>query len=203
MEKIRNQVELCGVLSGKPEFSHIGRNEAYYSFPLCVERLSGVEDTINVIVRKKLLETTEIAESRRISVLGELRSYNNRSGIGNKLVITVFAHSIEFTDEEDKNIVRLSGTICKQPNLRRTPMGREICDLMIAVNRRYGRSDYLPCIAWGRIAKEAGDMSVGTDLDILGRIQSRNYIKTDGEEIIEKTAFEVSVIELAEVDDLK
>ena len=131
---------------------------------------------------------------------GELRSFNNKSGKGSKLVISVFAREISFTGEEDKNSVILIGTLCKPPNLRRTPMGREICDLMLAVNRKYGRSDYLPCIAWGRNAELASTWSVGKEIKITGRIQSRKYIKIENGEGIEKVAFEVSVISFEDTD---
>ena len=129
-------------------------------------------------------------------MLGELRSFNNKSGEGARLVITVFAKEIILCDDEDCNVIRLIGTLCKKPNLRTTPMGRDICDLMLAVNRKYGRSDYLPCIAWGIKAREAADWDVGTTVSLEGRIQSRTYIKLIDDVPVEKTAFEVSVIEI-------
>lgn len=196
MERTNNIVELCGVLTGRPEFSHAVRNEIYYVFPLGVERLSGTVDTINVIVKNELLEQVEVSEKERVFVRGELRSFNNKSGCGNRLVITVYAQELEFTDREDKNSVFLTGTLCKKTNLRKTPMGREICDMMLAVNRRYGRSDYLPCIAWGQLAETAAEWDVGTEISLRGRIQSRKYIKTEDNTAVEKTAFEVSAVEI-------
>jgi single-strand DNA-binding protein len=193
LEKTTNFVELRGVLAGRPELSHSSRNEEYYTFPLEVERLSGTPDTVNIVVRRELAEQQPIEEKARIYVRGELRSFNNKSGVGNKLIITVFAHEIQFTDEADFNSVQLTGTLCKPPNFRKTPMGREICDMMLAVNRRYGRSDYLPCIAWGRLAEEAAAWTVGTEVSLIGRIQSRKYLKTENDVQIEKTAFEVSI----------
>ena len=191
-----NYAELCGTLGACPVYSHTLRDEVFYTFPLEVERLSGTADRINIILRRELMESLELEERSHIAVRGELRSYNNKSGVGSRLVITVLARQIYFTDEEDRNIVLLRGALCREPNLRRTPMGREICDLMLAVNRRYGRSDYLPCIAWGRCAQLASRLGVGSPLCLTGRIQSRNYIKNENGEAIEKTAFEVSAVEI-------
>ena len=193
---ITNYAELCGIIAASPVFSHSSRGESFYTFPMEIERLSGVFDTVNIIARSALLESIELKEADKICVLGELRSFNNKSGQGAKLVITVFAKEIIFCDGEDSNIIRLIGTLCKKPNLRTTPMGRDICDLMLAVNRKYGRSDYLPCIAWGLKAREAADWDVGTTVSLEGRIQSRTYIKLIDDVPSEKTAFEVSVIEI-------
>lgn len=194
----RNFAQLTGVISAPPVFSHAGLGETFYTFPMEVARLSGATDTVNIIVRDELLEGLELGDAEKICVTGELRSFNNKSGEGAKLVITVFAKEICLCDGEDSNIVRLTGTLCKPPNLRMTPMGRDICDLMLAVNRRYGRSDYLPCITWGLKAREAADWDVGTVVSLEGRIQSRSYIKIIGGEPVEKTAFEVSVTEINE-----
>ena len=197
LEKTNNAVTVIGTLGAKPVFSHAGINEKYYIFPLEICRLSGTVDVINVIAGQRLMEQTQVEDGSRIQITGELRSFNNKSGVGNKLVITVFAREIRFTDEEDKNEVCLTGTFCRAPNLRCTPMGREICDLMVAVNRRYGRSDYLPCIVWGRLAETAAQWPTGTKVDLVGRIQSRKYIKVlDGLQE-EKIAFEVSVSSIA------
>jgi primosomal replication protein N len=196
LEGTNNVVELCGSIADKPRFSHIGGSDNYFSFPLDIERLSGFVDTINIIVRQEMLEKLEIEDSRHLDVLGELRSFNNKRGDGSRLVISVFAKELFFTDEDDKNIVRLSGAVCKKPNFRKTPMGRQICDIMLAVNRRYGRSDYLPCIAWGRVAESASELAVGDTLSLEGRIQSRKYIKTENGNATERTAFEVSIVAL-------
>lgn len=190
-----NVVELCGTTAGRPEFSHIGGGENYYTFPLEIERLSGYVDRVNIIAREDLLENLEVDGSTRLVVIGELRSYNNKRGDGgSRLVITVLAKELYFADDEDQNIVRLSGVICKAPNLRKTPMGRQICDIMLAVNRRYGRSDYLPCIAWGRLAETAAVLSVGDNLSFEGRLQSRKYLKSENDTVMERTAFEVSIV---------
>lgn len=191
---VYNNVELCGILAGAPFFSHGSRGERFYQFPMETARLSGTVDRVNIVAREELLQSLEALPMDKIRVTGEIRSFNNRSGEGNRLVITVFARSISFSDDADCNTVTLMGTLCKKPTLRTTPMGREICDMMLAVNRRYGRSDYLPCIAWGLRAKECAAWDVGTRAVIEGRLQSRNYIKTVDGVPVEKTAFEVSVI---------
>ena len=194
----RNTARLCGVIAAAPTFSHSGRGESFYTFPLEAARLSGATDKINIIVRDELMENVELREAEKICVIGELRSFNNKSGEGAKLVITVFAKELYLCDDDDLNEVHLIGTLCKKPNLRMTPMGRDICDLMLAVNRRYGRSDYLPCITWGLKAREAAEWGTGTMVTLEGRIQSRNYIKIVGGDPVEKTAFEVSVTDIAE-----
>ena len=194
----RNTARLCGVIAAAPTFSHSGRGESFYTFPLEAARLSGATDKINIIVRDELMENVELREAEKICVIGELRSFNNKSGEGAKLVITVFAKELYLCDDDDLNEVRLIGTLCKKPNLRMTPMDRDICDLMLAVNRRYGRSDYLPCITWGLKAREAAEWDTGTMVTLEGRIQSRNYIKIVGGDPVEKTAFEVSVTDIAE-----
>ena len=194
----RNTARLCGVIAAAPVFSHSGRGECFYTFPLEVARLSGATDKINIIVRDELMKSIQLCEAEKICVVGELRSFNNKSGEGAKLVITVFAKELYLCDDDDLNEVHLIGTLCKKPNLRMTPMGRDICDLMLAVNRRYGRSDYLPCITWGLKAREAAEWGTGTMVTLEGRIQSRNYIKIVGGDPVEKTAFEVSVTDIAE-----
>ena len=194
----RNTARLCGVIAAAPAFSHSGRGECFYTFPLEVARLSGATDKINIIVRDELMESIQLCEAEKICVVGELRSFNNKSGEGAKLVITVFAKELYLCDDDDLNEVHLIGTLCKKPNLRMTPMGRDICDLMLAVNRRYGRSDYLPCITRGLKAREAAEWGTGTMVTLEGRIQSRNYIKIVGGDPVEKTAFEVSVTDIAE-----
>lgn len=190
---IRNHAVLRGILAAAPAFSHMSRGERFFIFPVETRRLSGTANTINVIARESLLRSAEIMEAGRIQVTGELRSFNNKRGEGARLVITVFAKELGFTDGEDMNVIELAGTLCKPPNLRVTPMGRDICDLMLAVNRRCGRSDYLPCICWGRRAREYSQLQVGDRLSLTGRIQSRPYIKLIEGEPVEKVAYEVSI----------
>jgi len=191
---MNNFVELTGTLGGRPSLSHVSREEPYYAFPLEVCRLSGAVDTLNIMARRELLAQVELNAHPKITVRGELRSFNNKTGKGNRLVISVFARGITLDDGPDANHVALRGVICKPPTLRLTPMGREICDLMLAVSRRYGRSDYLPCISWGQNAVAAGGWTVGTAIELTGRAQSRSYIKQEADRTAQKTAFEVSVV---------
>ena len=192
-----NAVFLRGTLAGAPRFSHENRGERFYTFPLEVCRLSGATDVLNIIVRQSLAETLETEDREKCFVRGEIRSFNNKSGSGPKLVIAAFARELGFDNGDDTNTVELTGTLCKTPTLRFTPMGREICDMMLAVNRRYGRSDYLPCIAWGLRARLASAWNVGQSIRLKGRFQSRQYTKILDGERLEKTAYEISVIELA------
>ena len=127
---------------------------------------------------------------------GEVRTFNNRSGIGSRLVISTFARQLELGPGLDGNRLELTGTLCKPPSLRATPLGRTICDMILAVNRRYGRADYLPCIAWGSLAHRCGGLQVGDRVHLNGRLQSREYTKLVGEELEERVAFEVSVMSL-------
>ena len=200
MELNYNRVHLCGQAADAPVLSHINHGCAFYRFTLSVLRLSGQADKLPVIVPKALLDAVPIGETGCLHITGELRSFNNKRGEGAKLVITVFARSIAFDEGEDINRVALTGTLCKPPNLRITPKGRDICDLMLAVNRRCGRSDYLPCICWGRRARDAALLGVGDRLSLCGRIQSRPYIKVIDGIQVDKVAFEVSVTELEPLD---
>jgi single-strand DNA-binding protein len=193
LNEIKNIAVICGTLAGRPSLSHRSRNEEYYTFPIETGRLSGVTDVLNVIARRSLLDSLEPDRSPRVLVSGEVRSFNNKGGGGSKLVISVFAREVSLTDDPDSNFVALHGVLCKAPTFRHTPMGRDICDLMLAVNRYYGRSDYLPCIVWGQTARDASQWQVGTALQIEGRLQSRKYIKSRDDGVsVERTAFEVS-----------
>ncbi|MDR0446989.1 MAG: single-stranded DNA-binding protein [Oscillospiraceae bacterium] len=196
LDTANNIAILCGTAPQPPKFSHTGGAEDYVTFPLEIERLSGAVDRINIVARAAAAEKLEFVGSPRLYIVGEVRSFNNKSGEGSRLVITVFARELRYAEAADENSVHLRGALCKPPTLRRTPMGRLICDVMLAVNRRYGRSDYLPCIAWGRIAQELSARTVGDVIEIDGRIQSRGYIKTTPDGSEERTAYEVSVISL-------
>jgi hypothetical protein len=149
-----NVVELCGTLGDKPKFSHMSKERMYSTFPLEIQRLSGAVDTVIVTAAQELLSGLAVTDQSHLKVRGELRSFNNKSGKGSKLVLTVFARELSFTQEEEKNSICLTGTLCKPPNLRRTPMGREICDLMLAVNRRYGALIICPVSPGGRMRKK-------------------------------------------------
>ena len=195
-----NIVELIGTLAGRPLYSHSSRGLDFDTFPLEIRRLSGTPDRIPLLVRRDLLGQLELKTASRLQVLGQLRSFNNRSGRGARLVLSVYVRQLCFSEEEDRNRVLLCGTLCKPPKFRRTPLGREICDLMLAVNRAYARSDYLPCICWGRQARQAEQWQVGDRVRLEGRLQSRSYVKLTEEGPVEKTAYEVSVGQLRQED---
>ena len=193
-----NFARLRGTLAGPVVFSHQNRQERFFRFPLRTERLSGAEDIVNVLARERLLQT-DLQSAARIEVTGEIRTFNNPTGEGAKLVISLFARKLILCDADtDENLVLLTGTICKPPVLRTTPLGREICDLMLAVNRRYGRSDYLPCICWGRKARQAACWDVGTEISLEGRFQSRSYVKLTESGPEQRVAYEVSVSDAEE-----
>ena len=201
MQEGINSIELCGKVAASPVFSHENHGQSFYRFLLEAERLSGQSDRIEVLALSSTLAATDMQEGARIRVLGQLRSYNNRSDSGRRLVISVLANVITPWEGEARNTVLLSGALCKPPILRRTPLGRSICDVMLAVNRRYGRSDYLPCIAWGQLAMQIGAMDVGSILSLEGRIQSRIYTKTVDGQSEQRTAYEISIMRLVESDD--
>lgn len=193
-----NLVHLCGSIAAAPQYSHTSRGQDFFCMPLEVLRLSGTADRLNLILRREQLAHTPLDERARLAVTGELRSFNNRREEGPKLVLTVFVRELAFTDEPDRNLVRLRGALCREPRLRRTPLGREIADLMLAVNRPYGRSDYLPVICWGALAREASLWSAGQRLMLEGRLQSRDYTKLTEAGPLRRTAFEVSAMEIEE-----
>lgn len=192
-----NRGELLGCLTQTPAFGYESYGKRYYLAPLEVLRLSGTADRVNLAIEEPLLSRFP-PEGEPVHVFGELRSFNNRSGEGNRLVITVLVRQVMPAADTEPHINRmeLGGVLCKTPVLRRTPMGREICDMILAVNRRFGRSDYIPCIAWGRLAQSIAACGVGDPLHLLGRLQSRKYQKLTEDGIEERTAFELSVMEL-------
>ena len=198
---VNNEVQLTGTVEGELNFSHEIYGEAFYCFVLKVMRLSDICDYINVTVSERLLQNLEIHEGLEVTVNGQFRSYNNYSEAGNRLILTVFARDIakraDLSDEEvnsNPNYIFLNGFLCKKPVYRSTPFGREITDLLIAVNRAYNKSDYIPCIAWGRNARYSSSLNVGDNIKIWGRIQSREYQKKISEdESVTKTAYEISV----------
>lgn len=198
MELSQNYVELWGVAAADPAFSHENHGQRFYKFPLRVERLSGQSDVPVIVVGEQLLRRTPVEEGDCLRLTGQLRSFNNKSGQGSRLVITVLAQELEQSGGGFFNRILLSGVICKQPYLRRTPLGRSICDIILAVNRHYGRADYLPCIAWGQVASTVAGMTVGDRLALEGRVQSRTYTKMLDTGAEERVAFEVSIMQLVE-----
>ena len=195
MEYITNQIRLCGTMETAPSFSHENHGRQFYSFFLGVERLSGTVDRLRVLADAALLNETDCAWGEHILVTGQVRSYNRVDENGRHLMISVYAQTIELTDEEPDDVVTLTGTLCRDPVYRRTPLGREICDGMLAVNRSYRRSDYLPCIFWGRTARQIAELSAGARITLTGRLQSRAYNKllANGETET-RTAYEISAV---------
>ena len=193
----RNEVLLEGTALEAPVLSHENHGTRFFRFPLEVPRLSGTPDILPVLLPEPLLDTVQTEAPLRVQ--GQLRSFNNRSGVGNRLVLTVYAQAIQPGTGEPCNRILLSGALCKPPIFRRTPLGRSICDLMLAVSRRYGRADYLPVIAWGQLAVRAARLQVGDPLSLEGRVQSRAYRKVleDGS-IQDRVAYEVSAMHLLE-----
>ena len=200
-----NQVTIMGEVVGDFTFSHEIFGEGFYMVDVEVARLSESFDVIPVMVSERLLDVSADYKGCNLCVTGQFRSYNRHEEKKNKLVRSVFAREIEFIDviEESAktNQIYLDGYICKEPVYRKTPLGREIADLLLAVNRPYGKSDYIPCICWGRNARYVSNFTVGSRCLVWGRIQSREYMKKISEEMTEKrVAYEVSVskLELAE-----
>lgn len=182
-------------------FSHEVYGEGFYMMDVSVQRLSDSTDTIPVMISERLIDVTRDYVGEYIQIYGQFRSYNRHEEKKNRLVLSVFAREISFTEEENDKIksnqIFLDGYICKNPVYRRTPLGREIADMLLAVNRPYGKSDYIPCICWGRNARFASGFEVGGHVQIWGRIQSREYVKKHEDESTEKrVAYEVSVSKL-------
>ncbi len=193
-----NQVSILGTIISDFRYSHEVYGEGFYMVEVSVNRLSNFVDIIPVMVSERIVDVTKNYEGNLIYVLGQFRSYNRHEEKKNRLVLSVFARELEFIEEESdelkSNQIYLDGYICKEPIYRKTPLGREIADLLIAVNRSYGKSDYIPCICWGRNARFASGFEVGSHVEIWGRIQSREYVKKINENETEKRiAYEVSV----------
>ena len=198
MEHTVNRIELRGTLCSPPIFSHENHNRRFCRFALEVERLSGTKDVLPVVAAEDVLQNSQLFPGCRIEVIGQIRSFNSRSETGRKLIISVYAEYLAGTELSDENDVRLIGTVCKPPVFRRTPLGRSICDVMLAVNRLYRRTDYIPCILWGRTAQQFYEMPVGTSLELSGRLQSRTYLKALPEGNEQRVAYEVSVTQAEE-----
>lgn len=182
-------------------YSHEVFGEGFYMVDVLVRRLSNSEDRIPLMISERLMDVTQDYTGEFIMVSGQFRSYNRHEELKNRLVLSVFVREVEFIEEEmdgaKTNSILLEGYICKKPIYRKTPLGREIADLLLAVNRPYGKSDYIPCICWGRNARYASGFEVGEHVQILGRIQSRDYVKKISETETEtRTAYEVSVSKL-------
>ncbi len=201
-----NQVSVIGEIVSEFSFSHEVFGEGFYMMDVMVKRLSDSADVIPVMISERLIDVTEDYTGEYIRVAGQFRSYNRHEEKKNRLVLSVFAREVEFLVDEVENAktnqIFLDGYICKAPVYRKTPLGREIADLLIAVNRPYGKSDYIPCICWGRNARYASNFEVGERCLVWGRIQSREYMKKLSEDELEKRiAYEVSVSKLELPED--
>ena len=193
MDTTVNLIVLRGSLASRPEYSHENHGRRFYQFFLDVPRLSGTVDTLKIIAAEEILARAPL-DGEAVQVVGQIRSFNNRTSVGRKLIISVFAEDLCLCDGEPENAAELTGTICKAPIYRKTPLGREICDVMLAVNRSYHRSDYLPVILWGRTAKEIAPLPVGTVLSLTGRLQSREYLKVLDTGTERRVAYEISAM---------
>ena len=191
-----NTVVIAGTITEGCVFSHEVYGEGFYTFRISSERLSDRADILPVTVSERLIDKELLQVGVKVDITGQLRSYNNYNSKKNRLVLTVFAREIrlmEKEEEKNENQIFLNGFICKAPIYRKTPFGREISDILVAVNRAYNKSDYIPCIAWGRNARYMANLEVGANIKVWGRVQSRVYQKRIGEEVEERGAYEVSV----------
>ncbi|MFP3156285.1 single-stranded DNA-binding protein [Lachnospiraceae bacterium ZAX-1] len=193
-----NQATITGEIMSDFKYSHEVFGEGFYMVDISVNRLSSFADYIPLMVSERLIDTEQVCIGQYIRISGQFRSYNRHEEKKNKLVLSVFVRELEFVDEmpdgEKSNQIFLDGYICKDPIYRKTPLGREIADLLIAVNRSYGKSDYIPCICWGRNARYASGFEIGGHVQVYGRIQSREYVKKMAEDETQKrVAYEVSV----------
>lgn len=211
-EKIieNNRVIIIGEIVSEFAFSHEVFGEKFYTAYLSTERTSGAADIIPFMVSDRLVGVSANWVGQSVEVIGQLRTYNKHEGEKSRLLLSVFAREFEVWEDDgedrphDENTIFLDGYICKAPNYRETPLGREIADLLVAVNRPYGKSDYIPCICWGRNARFAGKLEVGTRIAIEGRIQSREYQKNISDTETEtRTAYEVSVSKINAIEEME
>ena len=194
MEHSANHILLRGSLAALPQFSHENHGLRFFRFFLEVPRLSGTVDTLPVVAEEALLNSFDLSGGEMLTITGQVRSHTIRADGRRHLKIFVFARSIVCEDGEPLNEVILEGPVCREPNYRRTPLGREICDVMLAVPRAFKRADYLPCILWGRTAQEASQCHTRDRILICGRLQSRIYTKLTEEGSEERTAYEISAL---------
>lgn len=201
-----NYVKLTGKIDSEIKYNHTSYKEEFFIFTVKTTRLSDIFDYVPVIISDRLVDISTLRINSLVQIEGQYRSYNNTTNEpGNKLILVVFAKEIKVLNEDvpvkNPNYIRLNGFLCKKPVYRQTPLGREISDILLAVNRQYGKSDYIPCIAWGRNARYISHLDVGTNIIIWGRIQSRNYQKKINDEVVTKTAYEVSASRIEIVDE--
>jgi len=201
MEHMTNSITIRGTLEDLPVFSHENHGCRFFRFYLLVSRLSGVIDRLPVLAEEKVLCSFDLSGGSMLTVTGQIRSYNQRAEGVRHLVIFVFAADIVAEDGEPINDVILEGPLCREPNYRRTPLGRDICDAMLAVPRAFRRADYLPCILWGRTAQEISQCHTSDRIRIVGRLQSRIYTKLTEEGLVERTAYEISALNAEVITD--
>ena len=194
MEHICNTVTLRGTLRELPQFSHENHGKCFFRFFLEVPRLSGAVDILPVIAEESVLGQIDPSGGGMITVVGQIRSHNSRVDGIRRLLIFVYAGTVFAEDGEPINDVTICGPLCKEPVYRRTPLGREICDVMLAIPRAFHRADYLPCILWGRIAQEVSSCHVRDEVTVCGRLQSRIYTKLTEDGPEERTAYEISAL---------
>lgn len=202
MEHTVNQIKLRGILHSLPQFSHENHGIHFYRFFLEVPRLSGVVDILPIIAQQQVVEQIDPSGGEMLTVTGQIRSHNTRTEGNRHLMIFVYATSILSEDGEPINDVILEGTLCREPTYRRTPLGREICDVMLAVPRAFHRADYLPCILWGRTAQEISGCHTRDQIRICGRFQSRIYTKQTDDVQIQRTAYEISALTADILEDI-
>lgn len=206
MENMNNKVYITGEIVSDFQYSHQIYGEKFYLFNVSSKRTSGYADVIPVLISERLIDVKQSYIGKYIGLTGQYRSYNTHEENGRKLILIVFVQENEFLDAvvtgECCNQIELIGYICKETSYRKTPSGREIADVLIAVNRQYGKSDYIPCICWGRSARYAGELEVGSKIKITGRIQSREYVKKIGDDKTEKrVAYEVSAYRIDLIEE--
>lgn len=202
MEHTSNQIAVRGTLVNLPAYSHENHGKKFYRFLLEVPRLSGTVDVLPVVAEETILNEMDLSGGEMLTVMGQIRSHNNRENGIRRLLIFVFAASIVAEDGEPINDVLIEGPLCREPVYRRTPLGREICDVMLAVPRAFKRADYLPCILWGRTAQEVSRCHTRDQVRITGRLQSRVYTKMTEDGPIERTAYEISALSAEILDEV-
>ena len=199
MEYTTNTITVRGTLLSLPQLSHTNHGKQFFRFTLEVPRLSGTVDLLPVVVEETLLSQLDPTAGDMLTVTGQIHSHNQRDQAGRHLLIFIFASSLCVEEGEPMNDVYLEGPLCREPNFRRTPLGRDICDIMLAVPRAFHRADYLPCIIWGRTAQELSQCHTRDVIAIRGRLQSRIYTKVTAEGVEDRTAYEISAMSAEKV----
>ena len=201
MEHMENQIILRGFLQDLPQFSHENHQRRFFRFTLCVPRLSGAEDLLPVVAEERILNAMDLSGGSMLRIEGQIRTHNVRENGTRRLLIFVFATAITTEEGDSINDVIIQGPLCRNASYRHTPLGREICDVMLAVPRAFRRADYLPCILWGRTAQEVATCHIRDRIRINGRLQSRSYTKLTEEGPVQRTAYEISALNAEVLDE--